>query len=61
LIDEARRSGIPGLERRNSGVSDARARKMADAISEMFGWIFKHGQNPAAGVWCPNPPSTRFR
>jgi integrase len=61
-IDEARRRGIPGLERRNSGISDARARKMADALGAMFGWAFKHGQqNPCAGVWRPDPPVARDR
>jgi integrase len=61
VIDEARRSGIPGLERRNAGVSDSRARKMADALGSMFGWAIKHGQNPAAGVWRPSPPAPRDR
>jgi hypothetical protein len=33
LIEEARRHGIPGLKRRNSGTSDARGRSMADALA----------------------------
>jgi integrase len=61
VIDEARRSGIPGLEKRNSGVSDARARKMADALGALFGWACRHGQNPVAGVWRPDPPVARDR
>jgi integrase len=61
VIDEARRSGIPGLERRNSGISDSRGRKMADAFGTMFDWAFPHGQNPAAGVWRPGAPKARDR
>src|SRR5207237_5437057 len=38
-IDEARRLGVPGLERRNEGVSDPRGRKMADALGTMFKWL----------------------
>jgi hypothetical protein len=61
VIDEARRHGIPGLEKRNSGVSDSRARKMADALGGMFGWAIKHGQNPTTGVLRPAPPVARTR
>jgi integrase len=61
LIDESRRSGIPGLAARNSGISDSRGRKMADALGSLFRWIFRHGHNPAAGMWRPVPPQARDR
>ena len=64
LIDEARRRGIPGLERRNEGISDARGRKMADALGGMFGWLLQHRRiavDPTAGVWRPPSPAARDR
>jgi hypothetical protein len=38
-IDEARRRGIPGLRRYNDGISDARGRHLASALSKVFGWV----------------------
>ncbi|WP_198031221.1 site-specific integrase [Bradyrhizobium sp. th.b2] len=63
-IDEARHKGVPGLERRNEGVSDARGRKMADALSVMFGWLHDHRKitaNPTLGSYRPPPPAARKR
>src|SRR5262249_20111162 len=60
LIDEARRRGTPGLERRNEGISDARGRKMADALGGMFGWLLQHRRiavDPTVGVWRPPSPA----
>ena len=42
VIDEARRFAIPGLPPRNSGASDPRGRKMADALGAMFKWLMRH-------------------
>jgi integrase len=64
LIDEARRRGIPGLERRNESISDARGRKMADALGGMFGWLLQHRRivaDPTVGVWKPPAPAARER
>jgi integrase len=64
LIDEARRRGIPGLERRNEGISDPRGRKMADALGGMFGWLLQHRRivvDPTAGIWKPSLPAPRQR
>ncbi|MBW5439255.1 tyrosine-type recombinase/integrase [Bradyrhizobium canariense] len=64
LVEEARRSGIPGLERRNSGTSDARGRSMADALGTMFKWLSRHRRikaNPCIGAHRPPPPATRDR
>jgi integrase len=52
-IDEARRHAIPGLERRNAHLSEARARSVAAALSKLFGWLVEHRRvatNPVAGL-----------
>jgi integrase len=64
VIDEARRSGVPGLGRRNRGTSDPRGRRMADTLGIMFKWLHKHrriASNPSIGVYRPPPPPARKR
>jgi integrase len=64
VIDDARRRGIPGLERRNDGISDARGRKMADALSPLFGSLHAHRRiavDPSIGIWRPPPAARRDR
>jgi integrase len=64
VVDEARRAGIPGLERRNEGVSDPRGRRMADALGTMFKWLAIHRRvaaNPTVGAYRPPPPAARDR
>ena len=64
LVDEARRRGIPGLGRRNLGLSDARGRLMARTLSKMFGWLLQHRRittNPCIGVYCPPALPSRER
>jgi integrase len=64
LVDEAKRRGIPGQGRRNSGASDARGRAMARTLSKMFDWLHEHRRieaNPCNGVYCPPPPAARDR
>lgn len=64
VIEEARRQGIPGLERRNEGVSDPRGRRMADALGTMFKWLHRHRKiatNPCIGAYRPPPPAARER
>lgn len=64
VVDEARRRGMPGLGRRNAGISDARGRAMGRTLSKFFGWLLQHRRvtnNPCVGVWCPPPPPRRER
>jgi integrase len=39
LIRDVRRSGVPGLERRNGHASDARARHVHSCLSAFFNWL----------------------
>jgi integrase len=64
IIDESRKSGIPGLARRNGGVSEARGRKMHSALSTFFRWALqrrKIASNPCVGLWHPGAPPARDR
>jgi integrase len=64
LIDEARRRGIPGLERRNTSVSDVRGGKMANALGGLFGFLLQHRRiavDPTVGVWRPSLSAPRQR
>ena len=64
LIEETRRSGAPGLERRSDGPTEARARAMLSCLSRMFAWLAQHrrvNQNPCAGVHRPDAPKARDR
>lgn len=63
-VEEARRRGMPGLGRRNDGLSDARGRAMGRTLGKFFGWLLQHrriASNPCVGVWCPPPPARRER
>jgi integrase len=62
VVDEARRLGIPGLPKRNRGVSEARGRKVHAALSNLFRWAQqkrKVAVNPCTGVWHPGAPPAR--
>lgn len=64
VIDEASRHGVPGMGRRNKGVSDSRGRRVADALGTMFGWLHKHRRvsvDPTLGAHRPPPPPARDR
>jgi integrase len=64
VIDEARRLGMPGLERRNDSPADSRARAMLSALSTTFGWFAQHRKvekNPCIGVHRPDAPKARDR
>lgn len=57
LLDEVREHGVPGLERRSTGVTESRARAMLAALSKMFAWLLRNNpwkyqveNNPCAGV-----------
>ena len=59
LVDEARRQGIPGIGRRNTGLSEARARAVFSCLSKMFAWLVAHRRtkiNPCIGIPRPAAP-----
>jgi integrase len=60
VVDEARRRGVPGLERRNKGASENRARKMHSALSVLFKWLLKQrriASNPVKDLAAPGAPA----
>jgi integrase len=64
VVDEARKLGLPGLPRHNSGISEARGRKMHAALSGLFRWAQQQRKvtvNPCVGVWHPGAPPARER
>jgi len=64
LIDETRRNGAPGLERRSDGPTEARARVMLSCLSKMFSWLVQHrrvSQNPCKDVHRPEASRARDR
>jgi integrase len=63
-VDEARRRGVPGIGRRNEGLSDPRGRATARALSKFFSWMVEHRKirmNPCVGMYVPRPPPDRER
>lgn len=64
LIVEARRFGIPGLQRKTKAPSDARARHLLAALSAFFKWLHAERRikvNPTIGVSKPAPSPPRRR
>jgi integrase len=64
VVDEARKRGVPGLEARNKGISEARARALHAALSAFFGWLQRQRRvtnNPVAGISKPSAPAARER
>ena len=64
VIDEARRKGVPGLERRNAEPSEARARALFSALSVMFNWLRERRRvrtSPLAALKRPATPRSRER
>jgi integrase len=64
LVDEVRRLGAPGLERRSEGETESRARAMYGVLSVLFRWLLQHrriSQNPCTSVHRPAPPAARDR
>jgi integrase len=64
VVDEARKLGIPGLERRTEGDSEPRARKMFGVLSKMFAWFIRNRRvttNPCTSVARPEIPKARDR
>jgi integrase len=64
ITEECRRLGVPGMGRRNAGVSDARGRSMARTLSKLFSWLVQHRKvttNPCLGAYVPPAPASRER
>jgi integrase len=67
VVDETRRRGAPGLERRKHGPTKARARAMMSCLSQMFTWLkSREGgrrvpANPCSGLDRPEAPQPRDR
>jgi integrase len=64
IVDEARRLGAPGLERRTDGPSESRARKMYAVLSKLFSWLIRDRRvsaNPCTSVARPEIPGARDR
>jgi integrase len=64
VIDEVKRSGIPGWKRRKKGLSEPLARLMRSHLSTMFGWLVEHrrvASNPCASVHKPDGGKARDR
>lgn len=64
VVEDARKLGVPGLERRNDDPSDARARKMHSVLSVFCRWLVqrhKIADTPFTGLERPAPPPPRRR
>jgi integrase len=64
VVDEARRLGVPGLERRAIGRTDPLGRVMLACLSSFFGWLKKNRrteQNPCADIDRPDASPPRDR
>jgi integrase len=64
MVEEAKVHGIPGIGRKNNGVSKARGRKMAAALSGLFGWLLSKRwvkANPCIGLGRQSAPAARDR
>jgi integrase len=68
VVNESRRTGIPGLprghRRDSTGLSDTQGRTMAAVLSKLFGWLVEHRHvtsNPALGMYKPAPARARDR
>jgi integrase len=64
VIDEARRVGVPGIDPRTPGLSEARPRALLAALSAMCTWARQHrliDANPCSGLHRPATPKARDR
>ena len=64
VVDETRRIGAPGLERRSDRPTEPRARVMSSCLSKMFSWLVQNRKvekNPCIGVHRPDAPKARDR
>ncbi|MBR0847186.1 tyrosine-type recombinase/integrase [Bradyrhizobium diazoefficiens] len=64
VVDEARRSGIPGMGVKHDKPSEARARHLFSALSKMFSWLHRHRRidvDPTVQVHRPEAGASRDR
>lgn len=64
IVDEVREKGVPGLERRAAGPSEAQALAMFATLSKFFGWLVERrrlSQSPVLGVARPATLKSRDR
>ncbi len=64
IVDEVREKGVPGLERRAAGPSEAQALAMFATLSKLFGWLVERrrlNQSPVLGVARPATLKSRDR
>jgi hypothetical protein len=64
IVDETRRLGAPGLDRRSSGPTESRARAMFAGLSKLFAWLIQHRRvetNPCTSVHRPESSKARDR
>jgi integrase len=64
ICDAARKAGIPGIDQRNGGTSEARGRRMHAALSVFFRWLQAKRRvlrNPCRDVSHPGAPPARTR
>jgi integrase len=53
IVDETRRLGVPGRQRRSDGPTEGLARLMLRTLSKMFSWLIQHRRvdsNPCIGI-----------
>jgi integrase len=64
VVDETRRHGAPGLERRSEGETESRARALYAVLSVFFRWLRQHrrvDRNPCTDVHRPAAAKARDR
>jgi integrase len=64
VVEEARKYSIPSVRAKHDRPSEARARKLYAALSELFGWLQKKRRvdsNPMRNLSPPPPASARDR
>ena len=64
VVEETRRSGVPGLERRTNGRTDPLGRVVLATLSSFFGWLQRNRRierNPCENVHRPDAAPARDR
>jgi integrase len=64
VVEEARKFATPGIAARHEKPSEARARKLHAALSQMFSWLLRHRRvlaNPMVALHPPAVPAARDR
>jgi site-specific recombinase XerD len=63
-VEEARKFAVPGIAARHDRPSDARARKLHAALSQLFSWLLRRRRvtaNPMLSLHAPSAPASRDR